>query len=442
MKKRAIAGLLCCVMMLGLCACGQETAKNGGQTEGAAPEPTPASEETSLDPSYETTIYVCGSWGNFEALDAAAQIFNEQYPNIQVVYEQLENYTSDLGNRFVSGENIDIYLTDWLLSNDERYSSYWENAEDLTDVLDLSAIPEAYAETGLRDGMQFAVPIYNHSYGIMVNEDLLAAHDLAVPSTYEELLNCCEVLKAAGIAPVLKADMDYINQIYFNHVYQAVMTADDPEAAAQALLAGEDSTGKVANIVSHMDNFHSSDYIHPDSEGLPDTYDSVIMRFFEGDIAFVPFVSSSFSGTKKREAKSEAFTANPFSYSFIPAPGTDGYEHVVEQLGTVYMCAYNGVDEEKMPYVNAFLQFLVDDAGSEALARVKNMATSNARVGDAAFPYLNSLPEDQILYAGMSAKGDTMLKVNQLLRAASIYYEVGISAEDLLAVAIGKVNEK
>ncbi|MDO4488441.1 MAG: ABC transporter substrate-binding protein [Eubacteriales bacterium] len=421
-------------MIFTVCACGA----NGGKSNATGSKQG----EAGPDKNYATTIYVCGTWGNFEALEAAAQLFNKEYPNIQVVYEQLGNFGSDLKNRFVSGENIDIYFFDWMLTNDERYAYYWENAEDLSGKLDFGTIPAEYLETGMVNGKQYLVPIYEHSYGMMVNEDLLKAHDLKVPGTYGEFIECCERLKADGIYPVLVADSDYLTQIYFDHIYRTVIQSGNAKALAGEIVSGNDSAGFVENTLKLMDEFNKADYVHPDSMGLEDNYNSAILRFFEGDIAFVPFITASFSGTKKREAKSEAFTANPFTYSFVPSMCTNGYENSVQQLGTVYMGVFKGIADEKKPYVTEFLQFLMNDEGSEALATVKNMPTANKNVGNKSFPYLESLKKDERVYIGMRQDGDYMLKLNQLLRTASTLYSEGITADELLKEAVEKVKEK
>ncbi|MDO4482442.1 MAG: ABC transporter substrate-binding protein [Bacillota bacterium] len=426
MKKRFTALALCVMLILSLCARSEKK--------------TEAKTGSALSEDYSTSIYVCGTWGNFEALDAAAQLFNKEFPNIQVVYEQLGNYGSDLNNRFASGENVDIYTTDWLLSNDERYSYYTDNALELD--LDFSSVDERYLQTGLVDGKQFAVPIYAHSYGLMVNEDLLAKYNLSVPADFDEFINCCDTLKNGGIYPVLEADRLFTTQFFLSNVLSDVLRSDKAEEQAEAILNGKDSEGYLAESLSMLENVYNSDYIHPDSASLEDNYNSAIMRFFEGDIAFVPFNTSNFSGTKKREAKSENFSAEPFKYSFVPAFSNDGYGHVVQQLGTVYMSIFDGVEEEKLPYVKAFLQFLIDDEGSAELARVKNMPTSNMNTGCKEFPYLDKLEKDDIYYVGMNRENDTMLRLNQLVRAASLCIEPGKSAENLLEESIDSLSRE
>lgn len=51
-----------------------------------------------------------------------------------------------------------------------------------------------------------------------------------------------------------------------------------------------------------------------------DNYDGSILAFFEGDMPFYVCNAECVSGMKKRESKSETFSANPFEYEFMYAP--------------------------------------------------------------------------------------------------------------------------
>ena len=427
MKRRLSILFISLLILVSLCAC-------GGKVE----------EDTNneLDTNYSTTIYVCGSWGNFEALDAAALLFNEKYPNIEIVYNSLDQYTNDLQNRFVSGENIDIYTIDWLLSNDDRYTYFWEHALDLNGLLNFDNTSSEYLQTGVIDGKQIAVPIYASMYGLMVNEDLLAKYDLEVPTNYKEFKECLDTLKNNGLYPILEANKEYIAHVILSEVFLEAKNSSDVVKYVDNLLEGKDETGVMEDVVEKLSELET--YIHPDSYNLEDSYNSAILRFFEGDIAFVPYYTSYFSGTKKREAKSETFSASPFTYSLIASPCDEGYVRVNQQLSTFYMAVYDEIDEEKLPYVLEFLQFLIDDVGSETLSEVKNMPTANINVGDNNFPYLKDLSADQIVYAGINNDDDALLKLNQFTKAFSLSYvesDGDLNREELMSSTVKRLSE-
>jgi hypothetical protein len=73
--------------------------------------------------------------------------------------------------------------------------------------------------------------------------------------------------------------------------------------------------------MERLADFFSYDYFDKKTcEEISDDYESIIFRFFEGDIPMMVAQGDIASGTGKREAMSEAFTAHPFKYSLHPLP--------------------------------------------------------------------------------------------------------------------------
>ncbi len=58
------------------------------------------------------------------------------------------------------------------------------------------------------------------------------------------------------------------------------------------------------------------------------------MKFFEGDVPFWVCDTEKVSGMKKRESKSEVFSANPFEYEFTFAPMGDNGIYSTLSCGT------------------------------------------------------------------------------------------------------------
>ena len=52
------------------------------------------------------------------------------------------------------------------------------------------------------DGETYAIPSQIAYATMFYNKDIFAQYDLAVPTTYEEFLNVCTVLKENGITPI------------------------------------------------------------------------------------------------------------------------------------------------------------------------------------------------------------------------------------------------
>ena len=384
-----ISGLLA----VSLAACGSESSSTtaAGTSETSTASSSASTSETTsvstsesaassefapaLDTSTEATLYVVGSWGNFEALDQVALDFQKYYPGVEVVYTKLDDYRNDLANKFVTGEEIDLFMNAWWDTEYTANDNIIENAEDLYDSgIDFSNIDPDMLSTGLAGDELVMVPIYLDTYGCMVNTDIFAAAGVDVPGNYEELLSACEALAAAG----------YDQPIYANSsIYGKTFTGYYMER----LLAGSDEVTALDETIAHIDALYDTGYVSTEGDSLEDSYNAVIMKFFEGDTAIVPFSGSSYSGTKKREAKSEEFTAEPFSYAFIGAPYSDGDGSVyIDQLGTIYMGVYK--NSTQIDLANEFLRFMLTNDEMLVLQEIKNMPTTNIYNGLDNFPYL------------------------------------------------------
>lgn len=430
--------ILMAMMILGITACGGGTdseKSSSSKSESGSFQPS-----EKLDADYACTIDVLGPWGNFEALDQAAQDFKKFYPNIEVVYSPLNDEVTDLKNRMASGKGIDIYMTNWLDTHNESRTYLWENARDLSQVgLNLDAVDSDMLNTGYVDGVLKLMPVYRRMYGFMVNEDLLDEYGLTVPETYEAFLNCCETFKKEGIAPVLLQGSNNLTNTYNQHIVAKTMSSENGDTVMKEALEGKDSSGFVEDTLRMMADLFGKGYVHPDSNTFEDEYESVILRFFEGDIPFVPYNSEMYSGTRKREAKSEAFMEEPFHYSFIPFPGETGYECVYQQLGTVYMGIYDGIEEEKSSYVVELLRYLLSEEGSYTLEHVKNMPGTNGNTGCSDFPYFKKLDDGQVYVVG---KDGLSFEYSELLTETHVNYEEDISAEEYLGRALDYIDRE
>ena len=101
-----------------------------------------------------------------------------------------------------------------------------------------------------------------------------------------------------------------------------------------------------------------------------DNYDGAILTFFEGEVPFWIANTESVSGMKKRESKSEAFSAEPFEYEFVNVPlGDDGvYDHEEPWYG--FSVNKNG---DNVDYAVEFMRFLSQEKELNKLAEIKGM---------------------------------------------------------------------
>ena len=421
--KQIIAFLLAAIMAATCAACGAETGSTAQPSAGAeAAGFTPA-----LDTDAELTINVVGGWGNFEALDEVAINFQEYYPGIEVVYTQIKNGAEDVKNMVASGSAPDIFCLTWYNPDQTDKTIYTDIAEDLTEAgIDLSNLNSDMLVTGQVDGEQLLVPVYEQVYGMIVNYNLLEENGVSVPRTYSELLNACEKLTEAGYEhPIFLGGSASMRSI-INMVMSDILNSDDPEATAKAMAAGEDSNGYLEAALSRYDELDAMGYFDHEAESFDDTYESVILRFFEGDIPFVLYSSSQYSGTKKREAKSEHFTSDPFNYGMEPSPlEDDNAAAYITTLGCLYMGAYKG--SENLEYVNEFLRFALSDEQMTVLADVKNMGVTTENTGLARLAGLEGMTEEQKIYP---TQIDGYYAIDQALGDAVSSYVPGVTPHE------------
>ena len=101
-----------------------------------------------------------------------------------------------------------------------------------------------------------------------------------------------------------------------------------------------------------------------------DNYDGSILAFFEGDMPFYVCNAECVSGMKKRESKSETFSANPFEYEFLYAPLGDKGAYAYQQPW--YGFSVNKDSEEKEIAVE-FLRFMMQEKEIDEMASIKGL---------------------------------------------------------------------
>lgn len=248
----------------------------------ATTEDTAANVNTAATVDTEDTAFsltVAGSYGNFESLEAEFERFYEYYPNASLKYVTMDDYKNVISSAIASSEPPDIFTT---------------------------------------------------SYGMLVNMDIFEKEGLKVPKNFSELKDVCAKLRSAGYeSPVmgtnrLSGSGLFNCFVYPMYAYNVTKNSDKVDA----LNNFEASAGELMRpALDRLYEFVNSDCIDvvKCQEEITDEYDSVIMRFFEGDVPMMLATGDVVSGTAKRESKSDAFSAHPFKYRFFTAPaGDDG----------------------------------------------------------------------------------------------------------------------
>ena len=364
--KKIISGLLL-VSLVSFTGCGKQDVK------------TTTEYSPRLDTQTKVVLSTAGFFGNFEAFDQVTNDFNKYYPNVEFTYEQfsVENYESYLE----ANPNVDIMMT-----SEEVFEKYgnkvMDKCVDLSkEDINLSAIDSDMLERGYHDGRLLSVPMGQNAYGLIVNKTLLEKEGLSVPDNYKDFLNTLKVLKDKGYTPIQGPNSKTYAELTQGMAYDMIMS---DRSLYEDLMSGKQSAcDKLQPVFDKLDELINGGYIDYEvNKSYPqDNYDKAILKFFEGDVPFWVCNTEKVSGMKKRESKSEAFQAQPFSYTYIHAPlGDDGvYAYTEPWFGFSV-----NKDSDNYDYAMEFIRFLATSDEINKIADIKGVPSVAVKTNDIA----------------------------------------------------------
>ena len=360
------------------------TACSSGKTATTENNTTPA--ETEFEPQLDTEKAVNLSasvfFGNFEAFDQVINHFNEYYPNVNITYEMVSNNSYE----FLDSNSVDIFMT----SAEKAYPTDY-CVDLLSEGIDVSCIDEELLESNIVDGKLLSIPMGLKLHGLVINKTLLENEGLKIPETWDEFMDVCGMLKKKGYTPIqgpnsafgnLCSDMAMIMLNKDENISKAVENKDITGAAPL-----EAAYDKIIDLL--VDGYISTDV---NAEYPDDNYDGAILKFFEGDVPFWVCDTEKVSGMKKRESKSETFSANPFEYEFIFSPlGDNG---VYEYIEPWYGFSVNK-NSSNLDYAIEFVRFMARQDELNTLASVKGVPSITKESSDERYIGLDNIEKVQ-----------------------------------------------
>jgi len=415
--KKILCMFLATLMTLGLAACGSEN-QEAASEEGFQP---------SLDTSTECSIIVAGGYDNFEALEAEFDRFNEYYPNVELTYTKIDDYNNMIGMALDGNDAPDIYVNYSWMYGREQYQSSIDHAEDLSDPalgLDLDCI-RSNIILNTKDGTLPMVPVFSNTYGMLVNNSLFEKEGLSVPTSYQELVDVCAAFREKGYEnPMMGFSNEETTSLFTVTAYPLFCetVANDP-GAVEKLNALDPSAGEYMRpALEKMVQFLNDGCVDPAAcAEIADNYDAVILRFFEGDVPMMFCSGDTVSGTKKRESRSEAFIASPFTYTFAPIPISDE--------GAIFLDMPNlqfsvNKDSQELDMANEFMRFLITSEELNNMAQNKGLVSPTKDLSfNSVYAAFGDVPESRIM--SPEVIGLTEDAVFQMRQAA---YGVGTGA--------------
>ncbi len=331
----------------------------------------------SLDTDSKCKIEIAGRYENFESLEAEFDRFNEIYPNVELSYTYLDNYKRTISTALASENPPDIFTTfPWMLDK-TNYTPLLENAENLADSkntgIELSAVNQKLL-FAFADGSIPMVPVLCAANGMLVNEDLFKKEKIEIPLTYPQLIEACQKFQAAGYkSPILShnSEVSIMASLIYASFTKEVM--NNSESIAKLNKLEPDAGEYMRTTLEWVENFKKHVFMDlEECRKIKDSYSAVIMRFFEGDVPMMLASADVVSGTKKREALSEAFTKNPFKYSFYSVPVMEKGGAVLQVPSVEFSVNKNS---KNLKMANEFMRFLLRTEELNNLAKIKRLIT-------------------------------------------------------------------
>ena len=330
-----------------------------------------------LNTKTKCKIEIAGRYQNFEALEAEFDRFNEFYPDVELTYTYLDNYKVTISTALAGQNAPDIFMTfPWMLDK-TNYNPLLDNAENLADSkntgIELSAINQKLLFY-MDNGSLPMVPVLCVANGMLINENLFKKERIEIPTNYRQLVEVCQKFKEAGYKSPILTDNSAVSimaSLIYPYFTKEVMNNSEAISKLNKL---EPSAGKYTrSSLEWVENFKKNNLLDlEECSKLKDNYSAVIMRFFEGDVPMMLASADVVSGTKKREALSEAFTKNPFKYSFYSVPVMENGGAVLEVPSVEFSINKNS---KNLEMTNEFMRFLLRTEELNNLAMIKRMIT-------------------------------------------------------------------
>ncbi|GAK14627.1 ABC transporter substrate-binding protein [Geomicrobium sp. JCM 19039] len=159
----------------------------------------------------DQTVLEMYSWRTEDrsAYEKLIEEFENQHPDITINFQPYDSteYNTILTNSLVSGQGPDIAQL-------RPYSGVQTIADNgylvsLDDVPGVSDLEDAYLDAARgSDGSIYGVPLTLNSGVIFYNESIFEEQGLAIPETYDELLEVSQQLQANDIIPIAQGGRD------------------------------------------------------------------------------------------------------------------------------------------------------------------------------------------------------------------------------------------
>ena len=444
MKRRIVAAAMLVVMLMGmLAACGN--AEPAATTPNAPQAQTPAQEQATeaavqsvgnfevpeggYDGSAVTITFYNTMGANLSAvLEAYIAEFNELYPNITVVSENVGSYDDvrdristeiTVGNQpniaYCYPDHVALYnLAKAVSTLDNLINSEIEvaHADGTSEILGLTAeqkadFIEGYYNEGKQfgDGLMYTMPLSKSTEVLYYNKTFFEENNLTVPTTWEEMKAVCAKIKEIDPDSIpLGYDSESNWFITMCEQYQTPYTSASGD---HFLFDNEENRA----FVKEFNEWYQKGYLT--TQTLYGAYTSGLFTTLEGVKSYMSIGSSA--GATYQRPTADADGNYPFEVGIATIPQVDANNAKVISQGPS-LCIFQKSNPQEVVASWLFVKFLTTNISFQA-----EFAMASGYV-----PVLKSVAENPI-YAEFIAKADggkfiSALSAKVCLAQSDAYY--------------------
>ena len=365
--KKILALILACVMLLALAACGGSgntgtpaPAEDNPPADTAPADTAPADEPAPADSGDKTALNVIAAeygqntkqwWADFQSE------FNASHDDIDLTVEVVswnDIYTV-VNTRIVGGAAPDILNID--VFADYQADDLLLPAKDYVSDETYAKLYPAFLDSSVVDGVVWAVPDLASVRALYYNVDILEAAGVEVPTTWDELKDACETIKA------------YDPSIY---PWGIDMTTDEGQAAFAYYIwnNGGDFTDADGNWTLNSDeNVEAIEYAiglindgYTNTDPANETRYNLQDLFGAGKLAMMIGPNSIPTYIEENYATANVPEEEQINYAFAAIPSNSGKASVAAGVMDRFMVFDNDYDDAQLAAITEFFDFFYDDA--------------------------------------------------------------------------------
>jgi raffinose/stachyose/melibiose transport system substrate-binding protein len=321
------------------------------------------------------------SWSGEEVIGPVVKDFEAKHPDIDVEVSYappVAEYIQALQTRVLSGTAPDVFV---IAAENKTNLIQGKHVADLSGEPWMSAIPEFNQKTYGKDGAVYGASTSTWGAGIAYNKELLAKVGAkTVPATWEEFLDLCRKLKAAGVKPYLE-DLSQMPTIVSSFV--GAHNAAQDSTMDQKIFNGTTSFEKEwTKPLTEFNKLYAEGLGDANAVGL--TADQVFDEFANGRVAMITSGPWNVAPLKK--------AAPDMQFAIAPVPAAPGGEPFLAGAASPGYAV--NAKSDKTAQAKTFIEYLVSREGVEKFQKLSNDITVTKDYQPVLDPSLKAIVKD------------------------------------------------